>query len=158
MSPQPVPSNRFRRVKNVFSGTSRATTSLVKDGAASPREDTIQSSRTPSVRPLLGGLTSTQEPLMESVTSPEGLSSTPDLPASSKTSAALTEDPLLPKVDDSVKPFERSLSGPFVKGALAALRGILNDMNLPGASACQLIIKAVETYEVRFLVGKPYYF
>ncbi|KAF4566072.1 hypothetical protein EYR36_011487 [Pleurotus pulmonarius] len=62
-------------------------------------------------------------------------------------SVALAEDPLL-ELDNPVKPSERSLSGPFIKGALAALRGILNDMNLPGASACQLIIKAVETYEL----------
>ncbi|KAF7426076.1 hypothetical protein PC9H_008442 [Pleurotus ostreatus] len=40
-----------------------------------------------------------------------------------------------------------SVAAPLVKTCLAALGGILRDMNLPGASACQLVIKAVDKYE-----------
>lgn len=39
---------------------------------------------------------------------------------------------------------------PLVKTCLVTLGEILNDLNLPGASACKLIVKAVEKYEVRF--------
>lgn len=158
MSSQSTTSNRFRRVRTVFPGTSKAVTSLVKDEVASPREDAVEPSRTPLARRVIeDGFTpipSSTEPFRGSVAGPSSPSSALDNIASSKTSVALIEDPLL-ELDDPVKPSERSLSGPFIKGALAALRGILNDMNLPGASACQLIIKAVETYEVRVLSRKP---
>ncbi|KAG9219788.1 hypothetical protein CCMSSC00406_0008165 [Pleurotus cornucopiae] len=151
MSSQSTTSNRFRRVRTVFPGTSKAVTSLVKDEVASPREDAVEPSRTPLARRVIeDGFTpipSSTEPFRGSVAGPSSPSSALDNIASSKTSVALIEDPLL-ELDDPVKPSERSLSGPFIKGALAALRGILNDMNLPGASACQLIIKAVETYEL----------
>ncbi len=39
---------------------------------------------------------------------------------------------------------------PLVKTCLVTLGEILDDLNLPGASACKLIVKAVDKYEVRF--------
>ncbi|KAL4257805.1 NACHT domain-containing protein [Pleurotus pulmonarius] len=146
MSSQPTTSNRFHRVKTVFPRASEAVTSLVK-----PREDRVQSSHTSLVRRVIEDgftpISGSTEPFRGSVAGSGSPSSTLGQIASSKMSVALAEDPLL-ELDNPVKPSERSLSGPFIKGALAALRGILNDMNLPGASACQLIIKAVETYEL----------